>query len=96
MFVDLLLKNSKLVVQDKKTLITKDTFVPLLTEFFGKYNDRTFVVLFLRCMPIFVSVNIKERNNSALKVVDVAIISWFERIESYHSDLRGILTKSPI
>ena len=38
----------------------------------------------------------KKRKNSALKVVDVAIFSWFETIESYHSDIRGILTTYPI
>ena len=38
----------------------------------------------------------KERKNGALKVVDVAIFSWVEKIESYHSYLRGLVNTYPI
>ena len=45
---------------------------------------------------IFVFVGSKEHKNGALKVVDVANFSYFENIDSYHSDLRGVLATSPI
>ena len=41
-------------------------------------------------LSIFVSADSDNHKNGALKVVDVAIFSWFENIGSYHSDLRGI------
>ena len=47
-------------------------------------------------LSIFMSGVSKERKNGALNVVDVAIFLSFENIESYHSDMRGIFTKSPI
>ena len=47
-------------------------------------------------LSIFVSGGSHERKNGALKVVDVAISSYFKYIESYHSYLRGIFNISPI
>ena len=43
-----------------------------------------------------VSSGNEERENGALNVVDFAIFSSFEKIESYQSDIKGILTTSPI
>ena len=57
------------------------------------------VVFTLKYIPgliICVSGGSKERKNSALNVVDAAIFSWFKKIESYYSDMRGILTTYPI
>ena len=45
---------------------------------------------------IFVSGGNEERKNVSLNVVNFAIFSSFETIESYQSYLRGILTTSPI
>ena len=45
---------------------------------------------------IFVSGGSKDRKKDALKVGDVTIFSRFENFYSYHSDLRVILTTSPI
>ena len=47
-------------------------------------------------MIIFVSGDIKYCKNGALKVVNVAVFSKFENIESCPSYLRGILTTSSI
>ena len=38
----------------------------------------------------------EEHKNGSLKVVDVSILSYFENIESYHSDMRGLFTIFPI
>ena len=45
---------------------------------------------------IFVFGGNKERKHGALNVVDAAIFSLFEKIDSYHSDMRRLLTTSPI
>ena len=47
-------------------------------------------------LSIFVSGGSDDCKNGSLKVVDISIFSWFKNIESYHSDPRGIFTKSPI
>ena len=47
-------------------------------------------------LSIFISGGSKERKNGALKVMDVAMLSLIENIESYNSYPRGLLTKSPI
>ena len=47
-------------------------------------------------ISIFVFGGNKERRNGALNVVDVAIFSYSENIESYHSYMIGLLTTSPI
>ena len=47
-------------------------------------------------LSIFVSGGSKDRKNGALKVLYVLIFLWFENVESYHSDLKGLLTTSPI
>ena len=39
-----------------------------------------FTLKYIMCMSIFVSGGSKEPKNGALKVVDVAIFSWFENI----------------
>ena len=44
---------------------------------------------------IFVFGGNEERKNDALNVVDFSIYSSFENIESYQSDIRGLLTTSP-
>ena len=48
------------------------------------------------CLCIFVFGGNKERKKGVLNVVDFAIFSLFEKNESYHSDVRGLLTTSPI
>ena len=48
------------------------------------------------CLSIFVYGVNEERRNGALDVVGFSILSSFENIESYQSDLRGLLTKSTI
>ena len=57
MFTALLLKY-KLVVQYEKTLMMADPFVLLLTEFFGKCNNSTVVLLSLRCLEFFLRMNL--------------------------------------
>ena len=47
-------------------------------------------------LGIFVSGVSKDSKNGSLKVVDVSIFSEVEKVESYHSDMRGLLTTSPI
>ena len=51
-----------------------------------------FTLKYILGLSIYVSGGIDERKNGAMKVVDVVIFSWFENIESYNSDLRGIFT----
>ena len=46
-------------------------------------------------MSIFVYCGSKELKNDALNVVDIALSRSFTN-ESYRSDMRGILTTSPI
>ena len=55
-----------------------------------------FTLKYILFLSIFVAGGSKERKNGALKVVDVAIFSYFENIESHQSYLRGILTTFPI
>ena len=43
---------------------------------------------------IFVPGDNKERLSRAMEVVDFAIFSSFSKIESHHSDLRGLFTTS--
>ena len=55
-----------------------------------------FTLKYILGLSIFVSGGSKERKNDALKVVGVSIFSYFENIESYHSDTRELLNTSPI
>ena len=45
---------------------------------------------------VFVSSSSKEHRNFALNVVELAISSSFEKIQSYYSALWGSMTSSPI
>ena len=55
-----------------------------------------FTLKYIMGLSIFVFGGNKEHKNGALNVVYVVIFSWFEKVESYHSDIRGLLTKSTI
>ena len=55
-----------------------------------------FSIKYILGLIIFVSGGIKELENSALKVLDVCILLYFEKIELYNSDQRVLLTTSQI
>ena len=55
-----------------------------------------FIPKYILGQSIFVSGRSEELINGALNVVDFSILSSFENVESYQSDLRGILTISSI
>ena len=55
-----------------------------------------FIIKDILGLSLFVFGGNKERKNGALNVLEVSIFSYYEEIESYHLDLRGILTTSPI
>ena len=55
-----------------------------------------FTLKYILGLNIFVFGGNKDRKNGALNVADISIFSWFGKSESYHSDLRGLLTTSPI
>ena len=86
-----------LMIQWSKILQMDDYYVNVC-EYISYWLSMSvvFSIKYILGLIIFVSGGIKELENSALKVLDVCILLYFEKIELYNSDQRVLLTTSQI